>query len=66
MYNIDKTSFVIWCEKAQEVITKNASKALIMADFDNQKYITFTKSINGVGCTIPVFLILQNKHTSQK
>ena len=58
--------FKISCGKAQWIITNDASKALIMTDPDNQKYITSTKSINGVGHTISAFFILQGKHTLHK
>lgn len=37
-----------------------------MPDPDNQKYITFAKSSNGVGHAIPTFLILQSKYMLYK
>ena len=37
-----------------------------MTDPDNREYIISAESINGVGHTIPVFLILQGKHTLHK
>ena len=37
-----------------------------MIDLDNQEYITFAESINGVGYAISAFLILPGKHTLYK
>ena len=66
IWNMDETGFRIGCGKAQWVITNDASKALVMPDPDNREYITSAESINGVGRAIPVFLILQGKHTLHK
>ncbi len=37
-----------------------------MTDPDNREYITSAESINGVGRTIPAFLIFKGKHTLHK
>lgn len=66
MWNMDETGFRIGCGKAQWVITSNATKALVMTDPDNRDYITSAETINGVGRTIPAFLILRGKHTLHK
>lgn len=63
---MDETGFKIGYSKAQQVITNNTSKTLVMPDFNNQEYITFVESINGVGHAIPAFLILQGKYILYK
>lgn len=66
IWNIHKMGFKIGYTKAQKVITNNASKILVIIYFDNWKYITSIKSIDKVGCTILIFLILQNKYILYK
>lgn len=66
IWNMDETTFRIGGGKAQWVITMDARKALVMQDPDNREHITSAESINGVGHTIPAFLILQAKHTLHK
>lgn len=39
---------------------------LVMIDPDNREYITSAESTNGVGRTIPAFLILQSNHKLHK
>lgn len=66
IWNMDETRFRIGCGKAKWVITNDASKALVIKDLDNREYITSAKLINGVGCIIPAFSILQSKHILHK
>lgn len=66
MWNMDETGFRVGCGVAHLVVTLSPHKRVVIADPDNRDYITAVECINGVGGSVPSFLILKGVNILHK
>ena len=66
IWNMNKTSFRVDCDKSRIVITLDVNKNIRMTDLDNRDYITTIKVVFAEEDTISSLLILKGAHILHK
>ena len=65
-WNMDETGFRIGCGRNHLVVTLSEEKRVLIVDPDNRDYMSAAECINGVGGSIPSFLILKGVNILHK
>ena len=66
IWNMDEIGFRVGCGVTHLVVTLSSHKRIMIADPDNRDYITSVECINGVGGSVPSFLILKGVNILHK
>lgn len=66
VWNFDETRFRIRVSQAQLIITRDAHRKLIFQDPDNREFLTSIESINVIGKTTPLYMILNGRQFLEK